>query len=99
MYFDDRLLGQYNLTNLIGQDMQHVSAVLSLLLETKHGVAFLNRLAKPVYDTLKMQSCFRIGTLYRVRPALWMQSIDKSSTWERIFRLSFCSMFCAQQQR
>lgn len=55
MYFDDRLLGQYNLTNLIGQDMQQVSAVLSLLLETKHGVAFLNRLAKPVYDTLKMQ--------------------------------------------
>jgi Mak10 subunit, NatC N(alpha)-terminal acetyltransferase len=54
MYFDDRLLGQYNLTNLIGQDMQQVSAVLSLLLETKNGVAFLNRLAKPVYDTLKM---------------------------------------------
>lgn len=54
LYFDDRLLGQYDLGKLIGQDIQQISAMPDDILESKHGVAFRNRLAKPVYDTLKL---------------------------------------------
>lgn len=54
MYFDDRLLGQHHLWKLIGNDIQQVSGIPLNQLENKHGVAFINRMAKPVYDTLKL---------------------------------------------
>lgn len=54
MYFDDRLLGQHHLWKLIGKDIQQLSGIPLIQLENKHGVAFINRMAKPVYDTLKL---------------------------------------------
>ena len=54
LYFDDKLLGQHNLGQLVGQELAQLSEIPNELLESRLGVAFLNRLAKPVYDTLKL---------------------------------------------
>ena len=56
LYFDDKLLGQYDFPDMIGQHMQQVCAVPDLLLESAYpgcGHSWLVRLAKPIYDTLK----------------------------------------------
>jgi hypothetical protein len=55
LYFDDKLFGQFSLSDLIVKHMQELAAAPSDLFETKHGRLLLNRLAKPVYDTLKLR--------------------------------------------
>eukprot|EP00566_Odontella_aurita_P008196 CAMPEP_0113592378 /NCGR_PEP_ID=MMETSP0015_2-20120614/37801_1 /TAXON_ID=2838 /ORGANISM="Odontella" /LENGTH=666 /DNA_ID=CAMNT_0000498883 /DNA_START=46 /DNA_END=2043 /DNA_ORIENTATION=+ /assembly_acc=CAM_ASM_000160 len=54
LYFDDLLLGQHSLSQMISQHMQQISGAPSSLVETDYGRSFLNRLGKPVYDTLKV---------------------------------------------
>jgi len=54
LYFDDKLLGQHSLNQLIGGDLTQLTALPKLLLESNYGKAFLNRLAKPIYDSLKL---------------------------------------------
>mmetsp|Transcript_28600 Transcript_28600/g.42281 ORF Transcript_28600/g.42281 Transcript_28600/m.42281 type:complete len:764 (+) Transcript_28600:65-2356(+) len=54
LYFDDKLLGQHLLGELIWKDMTKLMGLPKVLLESKYGKAFLNRLAKPMYDSLKL---------------------------------------------
>lgn len=54
LYFDDKLLGQYNLVDAVQEDMVQQSAVPNTVLNGKYGRPFLNRLAKPIYDTLRL---------------------------------------------
>jgi hypothetical protein len=54
LYFDDKMFGQFALTDMIIQHMQHMSYVPDSVFVNKCGVAFVHRLAKPVYDTLKV---------------------------------------------
>mmetsp|Transcript_6235 Transcript_6235/g.9720 ORF Transcript_6235/g.9720 Transcript_6235/m.9720 type:complete len:986 (-) Transcript_6235:45-3002(-) len=56
LYFDDKLLGQYDFPDMIGQHMQQICAVPIALLQSRFpgcGHSWLIRLAKPMYDTLK----------------------------------------------
>lgn len=56
LYFDDKLLGQYDFPDMIGQHMQQLCAVPEVLIESAYpgrGHSWLVRLAKPMYDTLK----------------------------------------------
>lgn len=54
LYFDDLLLGQHQLQSLIVIQMQQLEHVPVELLQAPYAIAFLNRLAKPIYDTLKL---------------------------------------------
>jgi hypothetical protein len=54
LYFDDKMFGQFALTDMIIQHMQHMSYVPDSVFLNKCGLAFVHRLAKPVYDTLKV---------------------------------------------
>ncbi|CAB9516473.1 Mak10 subunit, NatC N(alpha)-terminal acetyltransferase [Seminavis robusta] len=77
LYFDDKLLGQYSLSDLIVKHMQETAAVPSELFETKHGRLFLNRLAKPIYDTLKLR------LLNRNRQRAFMEAVILQD-WARL---------------
>lgn len=54
LYFHDKCLGQYDLQYLIAADMKQLSGAPDALLSSVHGNALLARMAKPVYDTLKL---------------------------------------------
>jgi hypothetical protein len=69
LYFDDKLLGKFSLLELIVKHMQEMADVPSDIFETKHGQIFLNRLAKPVYDTLKLR------LLNRNRQRAYMEAV------------------------
>ena len=59
LYFDERLLGQYGMQNVIIQHMKQWQHMPEDLISNEHAVLFLNRLAKPVYDTLKLKASNR----------------------------------------
>lgn len=69
LYFDEKLLGRHSLLGLIIRDMQEMAAVPDDIFESKHGQIFLNRLAKPVYDTLKLR------LLNRNRQRAYMEAV------------------------
>lgn len=69
LYFDEKLLGQFSLLDLIVRHMQELAGVPNDIFETKHGQIFLNRLAKPVYDTLKLR------LLNRNRQRAYMEAV------------------------
>eukprot|EP00978_Attheya_sp_CCMP212_P003630 scaffold7608_cov67-Attheya_sp.AAC.4 len=54
LYFDDLLVGQYSLSSFIAQHMNQTGGVPRNLLEGAYGRTILSRLAKPLYDTLKV---------------------------------------------
>ena len=54
LYFDDKIFGQYSLTEMITSHMQQLSHIPDSVFESSSSQAFLNRLAKPIYDTLKV---------------------------------------------
>ena len=54
LYFDDLLLGQYQLGILIIDHMQQIGGVPQTLLISDRCLSFLHRMGKPVYDTLKV---------------------------------------------
>jgi len=53
LYFDDMLFGRHVLPMLIANHM-HRCAVPETITDTLYGRQFLNRLCKPIYDTLKL---------------------------------------------
>ncbi|VEU35220.1 unnamed protein product [Pseudo-nitzschia multistriata] len=55
LYFDEKIFGQYLLPEMIMNHLKQLSGVPdSIFTSTKEVPAFLNRLCKPVYDTLKV---------------------------------------------
>ena len=54
LYFDEKLFGQYVLVDKIRQHMQQLSHISDEIFETTASQSFLSRLAKPVYDILKV---------------------------------------------
>ncbi|KAL3924307.1 MAG: hypothetical protein SGILL_001126 [Bacillariaceae sp.] len=54
LYFDDMIFGQYPLPNLVVGNIQQLSHLPDNILQLPAAHAFLNRLCKPVYDTLKL---------------------------------------------
>ena len=54
LYFDDLLFGQYPLAELVAAHMFQLSYIPHKVFTNKCSQAFLNRLAKPIYDTLKV---------------------------------------------
>ena len=54
LYFDDKIFGQYSLAEMIIKHMQQLSSIPDKIFTNKCSQAFLNRLAKPIYDTLKV---------------------------------------------
>ena len=54
LYFDDMIFGQYSLPEMIVRDMKQLSQVPDTIFTHAGTQAFLNRLCKPVYDTLKI---------------------------------------------
>ena len=69
LYFEEKILGQYSLRHLIVQDMKQWTAVPDTYLAHEHAEAFLNRLAKPIYDTLKLR------TLNRNRQRAYIEAV------------------------
>jgi Mak10 subunit, NatC N(alpha)-terminal acetyltransferase len=62
LYFNEKLLGHYDMRALLVQDIEQwhmssptVDSPQSAILALDDAVAFVNRLAKPVYDTLKLK--------------------------------------------
>jgi hypothetical protein len=54
LYFDDKIFGQYALIAMIVTHIQQLSHVPDRLFTSKCSQAFVNRLAKPIYDILKV---------------------------------------------
>jgi len=54
LYFDDLLLGQYDISTLITEHMHQHGGVPIAVTNTEHCRAFAGRLGKPVYDNLKV---------------------------------------------
>jgi hypothetical protein len=54
LYFDEKLHGQIDLKHAIIHDMQQWAPIPDALFDNEHAQSFLTRLAKPVYDTLKL---------------------------------------------
>jgi hypothetical protein len=59
LYFDDNIFGRHGLTSLIVKHMQQMSHIPDSVFEGPCAKAFLNRLAKPIYDTLKVMTLNR----------------------------------------
>jgi hypothetical protein len=63
LYFDDLVLGQFSMVQWIWEDLHEWTAVREdfnlHFLQTEHVHSFLQRLAKPIYDTLKLQTLNR----------------------------------------
>lgn len=55
LYFDDKIFGQHTIRQLILQDMRQWSHIPESLMANEHSQNFLNRLAKPIYDTMKLK--------------------------------------------
>ena len=54
LYFNDQLLGQYSLSEMIMRHMQQLSHIPEEVYQIDTSQAFLGRLAKPLYDVLKV---------------------------------------------
>eukprot|EP00934_Nitzschia_sp_Nitz4_P001702 Nitzschia sp. Nitz4//scaffold182_size44100//14566//16872//NITZ4_007251-RA/size44100-augustus-gene-0.19-mRNA-1//1//CDS//3329539556//1702//frame0 len=55
LYFDEKLFGQHSLVDKIVQHLQQLAKMPVAVFENKTVTAFLGRLAKPMYDLLKLQ--------------------------------------------
>ncbi len=90
LYFDDQLLGSHNLALLIAKEMQRYG-VPQILTSTEFGIQFLNRLCKPIYDTLKLHTLNRnrqrtyLGTMFQD----WAQLQRDASTVDMLFQQEF----------
>lgn len=59
LYFDERLLGQYTMQTVVTQHMKQWEHLPDNLIENEQATLLINRLAKPVYDTLKLRASNR----------------------------------------
>jgi hypothetical protein len=55
LYFENKLLGKYLLQKLMVDNMGQWGHIPEAVIANEHAHSFLNRLAKPVYDTLKLR--------------------------------------------
>ncbi|EEC44374.1 predicted protein [Phaeodactylum tricornutum CCAP 1055/1] len=55
LYFNERLLGKFSLAEWTVDNIRQSTHVSESLVSNEHVIAFVNRLAKPVYDTLKLR--------------------------------------------
>ncbi len=69
LYFDEKLLGKMSMPDLVLHHMRQLSHVPDAVFQETYGEAFLHRLAKPVYDTLKLL------TLNRNRQRTYMEAM------------------------
>jgi hypothetical protein len=69
MYFDEKLLGQFTMKTLISDHVRQLTHVPDNLWENEHVSTFLGRLAKPIYDTMKLK------TLNRSRQRVYIEGI------------------------
>lgn len=56
LYFDEKILGQYPIRQLILGHMRQWTYIPESLIANEHSQSFLSRLAKPIYDTLKLRT-------------------------------------------
>jgi hypothetical protein len=68
LFFDEKLLGQYDLKQMIVEHMQQWMFVPDEFIAYEYCQHFLNRLAKPIYDTLKVKA------LNRCRQRVYMEA-------------------------
>lgn len=68
LFFDDLLLGQYNLALAVINDMKQFG-VPSQVMQTLYGMQFIQQLCKPTYDALKLL------ILNRNRQAIFMDAL------------------------
>jgi hypothetical protein len=54
LYFEDKLLGKYDLRDLLIKSIQQWCSLPPALIQEVYFQGFVNRLAKPMYDTLKL---------------------------------------------
>ena len=54
LYFDDLILGQYDIKTLVIEHMRQLGGIPTAITETQQCQAFVMRLGKPIYDTLKL---------------------------------------------
>ena len=54
LYFDDLILGQYDIKLLVIEHMRQLGGIPTAITETQQCQAFVMRLGKPIYDTLKL---------------------------------------------
>lgn len=78
LYFDDMLLGQHSLSGIIVKNIQQLSLAPNEVFATPYVEAFLNRLAKPVYDVLK------VLTLNRNRQRSYIEAV-MFHDWSALF--------------
>ena len=92
LYFDDRLLGQYPLPVLIAKDMQEQATpeILFTSANSEYGAHFLNRLCKPIYDTLKLYA------LNRNRQRAYLDSMFRD--WKRLQNDASTVDMCFQKE-
>jgi hypothetical protein len=55
LYFENKLLGKFLLQKLMIDNMRQWGHIPEDVIASEHAHSFLNRLAKPVYDTLKLR--------------------------------------------
>jgi hypothetical protein len=89
IYFDDKLLGQHVLPDLMTADLKRLASAPDSLFTGPYGQAFISRLAKPVYDTLKL--CL----LNRNRQQAYLEAVmipDWSSLQQdaRVVDMNYC---------
>lgn len=54
LYFDEKIFGQYSLTGLISKSIQQQFGLQDAIFSNTYAVAFVARMAKPMYDVLKV---------------------------------------------
>jgi hypothetical protein len=69
LYFEDKLLGRHDLRHLLVEAIRQWCHIPETLIREKHFQAFLNRLAKPMYDTMKLL------TLNRNRQRAYIEAV------------------------
>jgi hypothetical protein len=92
LYFDDMILGRHPIPLLIANDMQRY-AIPQILTASDYGTQFLNRLCKPIYDTLKLYTLNRnrqrnyLDTMFRDWKVLQKDASSVDLCFQKEFQL------------
>jgi CRISPR/Cas system-associated endonuclease Cas3-HD len=79
LYFDDQIFGHHSLPVLIAKNMQQLLNLPSTVFDNQYSEAFLNRMAKPMYDILK------VLVLNRNRQRSYIEAV-MFHEWSTLFR-------------
>lgn len=89
LYFEDKLLGQYPLQQLVLADMRRWMHVPETLIASDHSQAFIARLCKPIYDTLKLSllnHCRQRSYIEAVMLNDWIALQDEARLYDLNYR-------------